>query len=516
MKYRCKFCDFRTVRKKRMDSHMKTHDPNETVGGKYLIGRKIPPLSELKNFSYKLCGIKFYWINLDRSVSRKKEMENIFTQLDIPNERISGYDGKILESYRDFIFKSDITVYEKGCTMSHLKAIKTAYDAGEKIAFISEDDIRFDHIDKWEMMFSNIVANSPVDWEIIKLHCNNTKHIANMINNKNTSMYQKWSINSFSTGAYIINRHGMEKILKVFYENNENKWMIKKENAVADNLLYSTLVTYDYAAPTFTHQVNESIIHPDHLRLHLEALKVIDNYYDELPQTIVPFPVYWINLGRCEERKSLMMKEFKKYNICHKRIEGYDGKVLDSYNELGKNTDNVSDYEFACCCSHLNAIKHSYTDGNKMVMISEDDIRFNYSPLWEKKLYDIVNNAPDDWEILKFQCGHVKHIKKLKKRYFSKGILYSKWELRSVGCGFYLINSRGMKKIIKMYQNGKWIITSDRPISDKLVYKTCITYDYTVPMIDFAVNDSTIHEEHLDSHSLALKEIKKHYQRIKK
>ena len=64
-----------------------------------------------QKISEMFSNIRVYWINLERSINRNEKMTDMFGKYDIKNTRINGYDGKILNSYKDIECTSDITDY---------------------------------------------------------------------------------------------------------------------------------------------------------------------------------------------------------------------------------------------------------------------------------------------------------------------------------------------------------------------------------------------------------------------
>lgn len=228
----------------------------------------------------KFSKLPVYWINLDRSPNRRKDMKQLFEKHSITNFRISAYDGKIMDSYTDVDFKTDRSVYEMGCTLSHFKAIKSLYESKVKIGIIMEDDLRLDFIDKWDKSLHEIIRDAPLDWEIIKLHCGYAKHIKKLIKRSNKMEFSPWEPRSTSTGCYIINDRGMKNLIDKYWKND--KWTIHHNLPVADNILYVNVMTYDYTKPTFTHVIRDSTIHNEYLDSHKEALCCIQNYYSNI------------------------------------------------------------------------------------------------------------------------------------------------------------------------------------------------------------------------------------------
>tara|TARA_B100000073_G_C23688441_1_gene555440 strand:+ start:162 stop:935 length:774 start_codon:yes stop_codon:yes gene_type:complete len=229
-----------------------------------------------------LTDINFYWINMDRSIERRKHMYNLFSKNLIYNYRINAYDGNKINEYNDLNYSSfnNINKYEYCCTFSHLKAIKTSYENNDKISIICEDDLCIDYKKKWKYNLEDIIKNAPNDWEIIKIHCAYEKHIRKLIKRtlKDGLLFEPWNIRSTSTLGYIINTNGMKKILNKYLVND--KFVLKDSiEDKADILLYTSCVTYDYRYPLFNHLTDTSNINKDREIIYINGKEAIDNYF---------------------------------------------------------------------------------------------------------------------------------------------------------------------------------------------------------------------------------------------
>ena len=141
-----------------------------------------------------------------------------------------------------------MTKSEIGCTMSHLIAIKTAYQNGDEMAMICEDDILFDTCTLIKPI-REMIHDAPIDWEILQLSAfvpkdvyDKSKKHPNIDYIRNDGKKQFWS-----TACYLINRNGMEKILRM--TSIENFFIINKNldfphRGIADVYIYST--TYSF------------------------------------------------------------------------------------------------------------------------------------------------------------------------------------------------------------------------------------------------------------------------------
>jgi len=201
--------------------------------------------------------MKKYYINLERSKDRRKFMENMYDDL----IRIDAYDGLKLNEYTDIILPKQCNESNGAlaCSLSHIKAIITAYENGDEEALILEDDTSNEYKDKWEKSIKDIVKEAPQDTECLSLFCSNNLEMDKMLSSDKN--YFRWNIHRWSTGCYYINRKGMEKIYNKYYKNNNIDISLKLTYYTADgDIIYNSLITYNYKIPTFSNVLFGSII----------------------------------------------------------------------------------------------------------------------------------------------------------------------------------------------------------------------------------------------------------------
>jgi hypothetical protein len=231
-----------------------------------------------------------YWINLDRSPDRRKNMEKMFEDdcfSGILNQRISAVDGKNDEIY-DMINTSQYnsTDSEYGCLLSHLNAIKTFYETDNQIALIMEDDCTLELKKYWKKSIKEIIQYAPNDWEIIMLSYTTTSDDNPLDNWKITEEYTLNNINIAGALSYIINKKGAKKLI-----NDCDNFSCYKDNVYllnthtehkADFYLFNNTITYCYKYPYFIYSDGESTIHNDHLDWHKDNKNRIINNYEKL------------------------------------------------------------------------------------------------------------------------------------------------------------------------------------------------------------------------------------------
>jgi len=147
----------------------------------------------------------------------------------------------------------------KGCLISHFKCYNMIYNdmikSNYRNAIIFEDDISFELINLWKGVtnMGKVIKKAPKDWEIIKLNSSNNKvtktafvnRITHYTDNEFLNQYVFKDCNS-STLAYIINKKGIEKILKKFYKDG----VLHVDNVI-DTLVWRACKTYHYKYPLF-------------------------------------------------------------------------------------------------------------------------------------------------------------------------------------------------------------------------------------------------------------------------
>jgi len=204
-----------------------------------------------------------YWINLDRSTDRRKNMEKMFQDPVFKGKkivRISAIDGKasnidnVLNENFEGMQPNRFTKVEYACLLSHLTAIKQFSESNDEVALIMEDDMTLEFKPYWKKTVKQIMENAPSDWEIIQL-C----YIINSgIPPKKYTRYKNG--NFASAGAYILNKKKALTNLKLSSQDLSHE---------ADHYLFNKCNTYAYKFPMFIYRTNElSTIHQHHVSGH--------------------------------------------------------------------------------------------------------------------------------------------------------------------------------------------------------------------------------------------------------
>lgn len=162
------------------------------------------------------------------------------------------------------------------------------------------------------------------------------------------------------------------------------------------------------------------------------------------------YPVYYINLSTCPERRFFMEKQFNMCNITnYMRIEAVDGNNLIrgpikcTYNDIKIYNEypDLTNAEISCTVSHLMAIKKSFSRGDDISVIMEDDCLFTTMNYWKYELPEILSMAPKDWNIIQLFVHNHEY------KYSGKYEFLSADYTPSTCC--YVINRRGMEAAMK-------------------------------------------------------------------
>lgn len=236
----------------------------------------------------------FYYINLDKSIERRQRYEKRLSNYPyIQTKRIAAITPDNLSNYK--IIKPPHCEHhselEFACTISHLKAIFTAYkhihsctsnnQPTSHYALITEDDLTIINMPKWD----KLVKSAPPDWEILQLQSLGPN--AEKIYKQKRINWEKFTNNMWGTACYLINLQGMIAILEVCIPeyNHISNWNdialinlhYNNTYCAADHLIYSITNTYTYTYPLFNVDGTDSTIHPSHLGVHLQTINMIND-----------------------------------------------------------------------------------------------------------------------------------------------------------------------------------------------------------------------------------------------
>lgn len=244
--------------KNKKKEYISKYDPKSTTNIEYLAPRN-------------LSHIPIYYINMDKSIDRNISMLKEFQRYGITNfHRVRAIDSKkLLKGKEELVFtdsSKNTTMNELATTLSHMKAINSAFLDGNKYAVIIEDDMTFALVPFWKESLIEIIDKLPKDWAIL-----NISHLNCNVDGNNLTDHREKRCHS--TGAYLINEKGMENISK--YIDTDSKiphyYITPEKNELfladgsADIYIYNlTDGVYYYHTPLFFERPEGSTIHNDH------------------------------------------------------------------------------------------------------------------------------------------------------------------------------------------------------------------------------------------------------------
>ena len=187
---------------------------------------------------------KILWINLDSSVIRKTNTENMLKNIQIPNKRISAIDGSKLILPK-LTLEKNITAYELSCLLSHLKAITSLKNTEGNYFLICEDDFILNNTIFFSKDLKQIIQNCPT-FDILSIQSTFNKELRHE--------YNKWSDyyteNPLSfiggAGSYIISKSGVNKIIANNTFINDTNYTLNYPVNAADIYLYKYVDTFVY------------------------------------------------------------------------------------------------------------------------------------------------------------------------------------------------------------------------------------------------------------------------------
>ena len=276
-----------------------------------------------------------YWINLERSEERRKNMELMLQRFSQKHIRINAVDGKNLPDNEIFgKFKNlhpKCSKVEYACSLSHLNAIQEFNNSDYDVALILEDDMTLEFEKYWDKSIENIVLDAPKDWDIIMLTYIGWINLNNLYTENHINGIEMWS-----TGAYIINKKGGEKLYDTIYK--DNMYALDTHHHQLDYFLYKYLKTYVYKYPYFIYKDdNDSSIHTNHLNGHISSKNNIVNVWNKYNsmknnKLKILFTGFWSNFNYIENPIYMFGLKDKNYDIKYLDLNQVNDDVMNSYN----------------------------------------------------------------------------------------------------------------------------------------------------------------------------------------
>ena len=194
--------------------------------------------------------------------------------------RIEAYDGNFLHTYADISVPQNQSASraEMACTLSHIKAMRTAYQAGEAGVLVMEDDIHPTYRERWEHTLKDIVQMKPADAQCVTLFCINAKVTMSLW--KLPQWFVPLRKDHWGAGCYYVSREGMACVLNTYIRDERICLPPSSSQLIADQgALYPLMRTYHYTRPLFINECADSYIHPHHLPGHRQNHRLIQRYF---------------------------------------------------------------------------------------------------------------------------------------------------------------------------------------------------------------------------------------------
>ena len=218
----------------------------------------------------RLSGVGIYYINLNKATERRKDIDTFIHQYDIPNiRRIEGVYGKDIKDNtytfsdgREIQVKNEYprngyNMAELGCFLSHVVALKTAYENGDEYALILEDDVDMNMVKVWDEGLIEVIQKAPENWNIIQLyeHVMGNKDVFYKPISKNTYV-PRTTYTYFGTISYIMNRQSIKIFLEHLNCIDNHRIHIKK----IDSRLPIDFYMYDFFPKDTVYMANSRFI----------------------------------------------------------------------------------------------------------------------------------------------------------------------------------------------------------------------------------------------------------------
>lgn len=235
------------------------------------------------------CPLPIFWINRDCDTERAAYMRAQFETHRFPTtHRVSAAQP---EDVRNLLAGRPVrkaaiknSLLEISCTMSHLRAMRAAFDTGCAAAIVCEDDADFTPFSTEKL--TQTIRSLPDDWDILQLYtltlsalpiinrlaeCTAVSHVS--LRNRRRRTFN-------GTQAYVISRAGMEKLLKQWNDQP----LVSRQGAPvslnAEVFIYGRCQSFLSSRPFVRHNLDtESTIHPTHADHHKKAEERVTQFF---------------------------------------------------------------------------------------------------------------------------------------------------------------------------------------------------------------------------------------------
>ena len=296
----------------------------------------------------------------------------------------------------------------------------------------------------------------------------------------------------------------LEENLSHKYSGDELQWQV--EYAIAEKHITNNKEKFGNQNYQIKQKTIWEVVQLDEQKYCAQEIENIDKNLLTIKNKLEYFPsVHCVSLEECEERRSELINQFKKYDInvkflISKRYSESDDKLI------GKYLHTLNDGTKGCCVSHLKMIKEWYdTTDEDYAFFCEDDLSLETIDYWNFTWGEFIENISDD-----IDCVQLLTIRndydtfELRQRYWDD------W-----GATAYILTREGAKKIIDTYiKNDTYILEVPNqdimPLIENIIFSSVIN-THTIPLFVENVNfkstfenkDNDVRDGQKNNHKIA-------------
>ena len=248
------------------------------------------------------------YINLEKSIARRKHMETSFSSLGLSNApvRIDAVHGEnyllrpwteswihptLHRRHKDLLERQLASPGELGCLLSHFKALHFSHTIDAPAVLILEDDIDFSCVGLWEDSLLSLTLRAPHDWNFIQLYRGNDSCLGQVTD----GLYkQRNGTACMGTVAYLVSKKAIDKLYDLLFiddQLSEEYFLYCRQRNLrfaSDSIIYNLLepnnVYFEKLSrfsPDNTNEELDSTIHVDHTNGHIQrATNILKAYMD--------------------------------------------------------------------------------------------------------------------------------------------------------------------------------------------------------------------------------------------
>lgn len=360
------------------------------------------------SFQQKKISTPILCINLKKETKRTKFMQDQFIRFGLDYMFIDAVDKTHIANVQKgecdgvrFLNHFNPAFFTKGelaCTLSHVKAIRYAYENNLGTVCICEDDTSFDLIPYWKKSLEAYFFLAPSDWKIISFY-NNLQSIE-----KKTRLFSEIH-GGEGTVFYVIHPKGQKDILESVLQSDKTFLLhplSDSDSVLADYFIFSRVSGSYILNIPLVYPNNfflESTLHESHTLYHQErAMKIINYYKKAAPQHTrkkMYLWVCWTGTNPMPPYLQLCYETIKKYNepyfdivLVHPgNLSLYVKKIHPAYQHLSY--VHRADY-LRCVLLHLYG--GMYVDMDTLCLRPLSDIQFT------SRLYQITGYDGSRWD----------------------------------------------------------------------------------------------------------------------